>query len=123
MPLYTTNIPSNITLGRRRVLKKIIVQKDSYYDSVFLMLINKDVKQFPGVTEAVVSMGTEVNLELLKDMGLYDDEVANATPNDLIIAIEGESEDVLEDAVQEGRRRRRGRVPANQPCCCKAGGA
>jgi len=85
-------------------LKKIIVQKDSYYDSVFLMLINKDVKQFPGVTEAVVSMGTEVNLELLKDMGLYDDEVANATPNDLIIAIEGESEDVLEDAAGSAKK-------------------
>jgi len=50
-------------------VKQILVQKDSYYDSVFLMLINQDVKGFPGITEAVVSMGTEVNVELLRDMG------------------------------------------------------
>ena len=43
-------------------MKRIIVAKDSYYDSVFLMLINKELKKIPGVKDAVVSMGTEMNV-------------------------------------------------------------
>ena len=46
-------------------MKKILIEKDSYYDSVFLMLIGSEVKKVPGVREAVVAMGTEVNIELL----------------------------------------------------------
>ena len=84
-------------------MKKILVQKDSYYDSVFLMLINKEVKQFEGVKDAVVSMGTEVNVELLKDMGLTNEEVENATANDLIIAVEAESEEVAEKAIEAAK--------------------
>ncbi len=84
-------------------MKKILVQKDSYYDSVFLMLINKEVKQFDGVKDAVVSMGTDVNVELLKDMGLANEEVESATANDLIIAVEAESEEVAEKAIEAAK--------------------
>ena len=84
-------------------MKQILVQKDSYYDSVFLMLINQDVKKFPGITEAVVSMGTDVNVELLKDMGLTNDEVESATPNDLIIALEGDDEEVVSEAMESAK--------------------
>jgi len=85
-------------------VKQILVQKDSYYDSVFLMLINQDVKGFPGITEAVVSMGTEVNVELLRDMGLSSPEIESATPNDLIIALEGESEQIVTEAMESAKK-------------------
>ncbi len=85
-------------------MKKVIVEKDSYYDSVFLMLINKDVKQFEGVTDAVVSMGTEMNLELLGDLGFESSELSAAGPNDLIIAIDADSEAAVEDAVSSAKR-------------------
>ncbi len=85
-------------------MKQILVQKDSYYDSVFLMLINQDVKGFPGITEAVVSMGTEVNVELLRDMGLSSPEIESATPNDLIIALEGESEQIVTEAMESAKK-------------------
>jgi succinyl-CoA synthetase alpha subunit len=84
-------------------LKRIIVQKDSYYDSVFLMLINRDVKEVEGVRDAVVSMGTQVNLELLSDMGLTNEEVDAATPNDLIIAVDAENEEAADSAVETAR--------------------
>lgn len=74
-------------------MKRIIVEKDSYYDSVFLMLINRDVKKIEGVKDAVVSMGTEMNIDLLKEIGLSSPEVKGATANDLIIAVEAESEE------------------------------
>lgn len=81
-------------------MRKVVVQKDSYYDSVFLMLTTKAVKQIPGVKNAVVSMGTEMNLELLKEIGLSTPEADTATSNDLIIAVEGENEEVVEKACQ-----------------------
>ncbi|RKX83798.1 MAG: FdrA family protein [Spirochaetes bacterium] len=84
-------------------MQKILVEKDSYYDSVFLMLINKEVKQFKGVKDAVVSMGTEVNVELLKGMGLFNSEIESSTPNDLIIAVEAEKEDVAESAIKAAK--------------------
>ena len=79
-------------------MKRVIVRKDSYYDSVFLMLISKDVKKIDGVNDAVVAMGTEMNVDLISDMGLDTDEVKSSTPNDLIIAIDGENEGVLDEA-------------------------
>ncbi len=85
-------------------MKRIVVEKDAYYDSVFLMLINKDVKSYPGVKEAVVSMGTEMNRDLLSDMGLSNEEVASATANDLIIALEAEDKDALEGAEATARK-------------------
>ncbi len=81
-------------------MRKIVVQKDSYYDSVFLMLTTKAVKQIPGVKNAVVSMATEMNLELLREIGLSTPEADSATPNDLIIVVEGENEEVVEKACQ-----------------------
>ena len=74
-------------------MKRISIEKDSYYDSVFLMLINRDVKKIEGVKDAVVSMGTEMNIGLLKEIGLSSPGVENASANDLIIAVEAESEE------------------------------
>ena len=82
-------------------MKKILVQKDSYHDSVFLMQINTEIKKIAGVKEAVVSMGTEMNLDLLKEMGLSDRQVETATANDLIIAVEGETSEAAERAIRK----------------------
>jgi len=79
-------------------VKKILVRKNAYYDSVFLMLATKGLKQQPGIREAVVVMGTEVNLGLLKEIGLLSGEAESAKPNDLVIAIEAETGDAAEEA-------------------------
>ncbi len=79
-------------------MKRIVVHKNSYYDSVFLMSINQDVKSVPGIRDAVVAMGTEMNRDLLKDMKLTNDDVDSASPNDLIIALEGESTEAVSEA-------------------------
>lgn len=85
------------------IVKRVLVEKDSYYDSVFLMLINREVKQIEGVTDAVVSMGTDVNVILLKETGLADSEIEGVTPNDLIVAVEGESKEVVEAAIEKAK--------------------
>lgn len=79
-------------------MKRIILRKDSYYDSVFLMLISSDIKKMDGVSEAVVAMGTEMNLDLLNDMGMADGTLQGAGANDLIIAIEADSDSILSEA-------------------------
>ncbi len=85
------------------IVRKIIVERDSYYDSVFLMLINRDVKKIPGIEDAVVSMGTDVNLELLNEIGFSSPDLERASPNDLIIAVQGESEEVVDKALHSAR--------------------
>ena len=69
-------------------MKKAIVRKDSYFDSVFLMQLSKGLKEAEGVDDAVVAMGTPMNLELLRGLGYDEAELAGASPNDLVTAVD-----------------------------------
>ena len=91
-------LDNNEKRGHRGGMKRVMVRKDSYFDSVFLMLISTDVKKLPGIAEAVVAMGTEMNRDLIAGMGLSTDEIAAATANDLIIAVDAEDEDAVSRA-------------------------
>lgn len=75
-------------------MKKVLVRKDAYFDSVFLMLLSKELKGLPWVIDAVVAMGTPMNLELLSSQGYSLEEPA--TPNDLVIAVECEEPGALD---------------------------
>ena len=79
-------------------MKKAIVRKDSYFDSVFLMQLSKGLKTSEGVIDAVVAMGTPMNLELLRGMGYSGKELEGATPNDLVTAVECPDEAGVEAA-------------------------
>ena len=114
------NVRRNRTLGIRRhsatgaeeeVVKKIDIQKDSYHDSVFLMLVNKEAKGFEGVNDAVVSMGTPMNLEILENLNF---DVKDVTPNDLIIAVDAESEDAAEKAIEAAHEMIRNKAAASE---------
>jgi succinyl-CoA synthetase alpha subunit len=72
-------------------VKKVIVKKDSYFDSVFLMLMSKELKDLPQVADATVTMGTPMNLDLLAGSGFPKDGLAAAGPNDLVIALDADS--------------------------------
>jgi succinyl-CoA synthetase alpha subunit len=74
---------------RRLLVMKVLVRKDAYFDSVVLMLLSRELKGRPGITDAVVAMGTPMNLSLLASMGCTDGALAAATPNDLVIAVDG----------------------------------
>ena len=70
------------------IVKKVLVQKDSYFDSVFLMSLSKNLKESPGIDDAVVAMATPMNVELLTSQGYAGPELSGASPNDLVIAID-----------------------------------
>ncbi len=82
-------------------MKQITVKKDSYYDSVFLMLAARGVKGLPGVKDAVVAMATPMNLELLGDMGFDPAPLAGLSPNDLVVAVDAADAKALEAATAE----------------------
>lgn len=65
-----------------------IINYNTYYDSVALMLVTAEISKIPGVKQASICMGTELNKELLVNSGLSNSDTENATPNDLIIAFE-----------------------------------
>lgn len=67
---------------------KVLVRKDAYFDSVVLMLLSRELKNRPGVTDAVVTMGTPLNLDLLASLGCAAGDLAGATPADLVIAVD-----------------------------------
>ncbi len=61
------------------------VRRGTYHDSVSLMQVSRDVAAVPGVTDAQVAMGTDLNRDLLAGMGFAPAEDAGA--NDLMIAV------------------------------------
>lgn len=77
------------------------IKENSYQDSINLMLLTNAVNTVEGVSSAQVMMGTDANKDLFKDAGLYNDDVANAQPNDMVVAIDADSEDILEEVMSE----------------------
>jgi len=78
-----------------------LVKKNSYYDSVTLMLLSSKLSSIQGVHKAAVMMGTEMNKSLLKDSGLLEGKGFNATANDMIIAVTAAGPDVVEAVCSE----------------------
>ena len=68
-------------------VKKILVRKSTYFDSVSLMRIGEAVKKESGVLNVVVGMGTDFNIDSLKRLDLFAPELNGITPNDLVIAV------------------------------------
>ncbi len=66
---------------------KIEIRENTYYDSVTLMLISKEVKNIDGVYEALVGMGTDLNKELVENLGIGNDEIKNLGPNDFFVSV------------------------------------
>jgi succinyl-CoA synthetase alpha subunit len=85
--------------------KKIIIEKNAYFDSVVLMLITRHIREIDGVQDAIVAMGTEMNLALLAQIGfaLPGSALEPVTANDLIIAVAAESDAVAQSALEKAR--------------------
>lgn len=79
----------------------IRIKNNSYYDSITLTLLTNAVHTTKGVNNAQVMMGTEMNKEIFKDLGLYNENVQNAGPNDMVIAIESEDAYVIDKVMEE----------------------
>ena len=80
-------------------MKRVLIERNRYFDSVFLMRISRELEQLPEISQAIVAMGTIANLDSLKAVGFAIDESASPIhPNDLVIAIDAASEDAIDEA-------------------------
>ena len=79
-------------------MKKVVIKKNRYVDSVSLMGVADRVMTLAGVTNAESGMATSANRDILRDLGyeLPDD----ITANDLMIAITANSEDEYNAALK-----------------------
>ena len=83
---------------------KNYIEKNRYYDSVFLMKIARKLAETENVDNASIGMGTPLNKETITDLGLNTDEMNLAGPNDLIIAIRATDETACKKAKEEFTR-------------------
>jgi FdrA protein len=74
------------------------VRRSAYYDSVALMQAQQALRSLPGIVEAGLVMGTEANLDLLRQAGL-DPGGLVATGDDLVVALRGDTEFHVEAAL------------------------
>jgi len=93
-------------------VKTIFVEKESYYDSALLMLTSQEVKKTSGVHDATVAMGTAMNLDLLLSLGFDAATLAEATPNDLVIAVDCDSDESAEAARAAAKKALSRKAPA-----------
>ena len=70
---------------------------NKYYDSVMLMKLAGELGRSDGVGQLTVGMGTPLNKDTMNDLGLLLREGQEAGPNDLVIAVEAESDTVAEE--------------------------
>lgn len=78
----------------------IVVRKNEYYDSVFLMRVAKRISEQPGIKQAAALMGTDRNKTLLKEIGIEGPELERATAGDLVLAVEADSTEDLRRIVE-----------------------
>lgn len=70
---------------------KIVIKKNTYFDSVSLMSISTRANKLDGVDQAFVAMATEMNKGVLKNLGLLTPELDEAKNGDLMIVINGKA--------------------------------
>ena len=61
------------------------ILKNRYVDSVSLMALSNRASKIEGVSEVIIAMATEMNKEVMKNVGLFNDEIKSATTSDLVI--------------------------------------
>lgn len=79
----------------------IKVFQNQYYDSVQLMFITSALKKKEGIKTVLVAMGTNANKEIFNDIGMDNDLLKEAGPNDMIIGVNGVNQEICEEAVTE----------------------
>ena len=78
---------------------KTDIRSGAYYDSAFLMLLQKSLAALPGVLDAGVIMGTDSNKELLAHINLVNSDVEAARPDDLVVVVRAEDDSAASAAL------------------------
>ncbi len=94
------------------------IRAGAYADSVVLLRLQRDLGGLPGIRDAAALMGTSANRELLRASGLWTGEAERAGPEDLLIVVRAEKEELGLEAlgrVDELMRQRSGSGAGYRP--------
>jgi len=78
-----------------------VIKKNSYQDSINLMLLTNSINTLIGITKCSIMMGTDANKDILKNSGLLTAEAEGAAPSDMIIVVETPDEKFVENVLSE----------------------
>ena len=73
-----------------------VIKKNSYQDSINLMLLTKQLSDMEGLKKVTVMMGTPANMDIMKNAGLYTPELETATPSDICIVVDSDTSEVVD---------------------------
>ena len=74
---------------------RVELRRGAYRDSVTLMQVSQLVASRDGVSAAIVAMATPLNLELYERLDFDPAAVAEASPNDLLVAVRADDDAAL----------------------------
>ncbi len=72
-----------------------LVKRNTYQDSVNLMLLSSKLSSMDGVSKVSIMMGTPANKDIFKNTNMYSVEFDTANPNDICIAVESEDSSMV----------------------------
>src|SRR3954454_15093773 len=78
-------------------MNHVELRRGAYADSVTLLQVSRTVQGLPGVAAAQVAMATALNVEVLTGMGFT--VPAEATTNDMVVAVRTEDGVSLDDVL------------------------
>lgn len=78
-----------------------VIRKNTYQDSINLMLLTNRINTLPGVNQSQIMMGTEANKDIYRNAGLLTEDVQAAAPNDMCIVVDADDEKMVEQVLEE----------------------
>jgi succinyl-CoA synthetase alpha subunit len=78
-----------------------VIKKNSYQDSISLMLLTNSINTLQGVTQCSIMMGTDANKDIFRNTGLLTAEAEKAAANDIVIVVETSEEKIVEKVLLE----------------------
>ena len=83
------------------MVSKVEIRSGAYYDSVILMQLQRELAALPDVIDAGVVMGTEANKNILSQNNMLSPEGQAAGPEDLLIVVQAQSEEIALGALRQ----------------------
>jgi len=80
---------------------RVNIKKSTYFDSVSLMALSTKANKIAGVEQAVVAMGSDLNKEVIRNVGLMTPEIEAAGAGDLMIVVQTATLEGCDAAIAE----------------------
>ena len=78
-----------------------VIKKNSYQDSINLMLLTKELSSMTHVNRISIMMGTPANKDIFTNSNFYTEKLDEAGSNDICIVIDSDEESIVPKVVEE----------------------